>query len=215
MRRFLVAIAAMSTAVLGVSPVEADHNVTLGHTNAYWWNGRVENAGCQAAWVLDRSGDPVVSAATQEFINAYNSDTVNRGLDCVVPYLAYADQRQHAGQCFDGAWGFAGYSFITMCNRGGIDSANGISVAYSDCGGCHYSHLQANVLIQRGYGDYKTTYTHVAHELAHAVFGLAHSGDVGSLMYPRVTQIGVAKQLTEHDWLALKNKYLYHRGCCI
>ena len=215
MRKFLaVLVAALSIGVMGVSPVQADHNVTLGHTNAYWWGGRVENPSCQAAWVFDRSGDTTVNAATQEFINAYNNDTYNRGLQCVVPYLAYVNDYSSIGQCFDGAYGFPGWSFITMCSRGGIDSQNGYSVAYSDCGGCHYSHLQANVLIQRGYPDYLTTYTHVAHELAHALMGLAHSGDVGSLMYPSVP-VGRAKQLSEHDWVALRNKYVNHQGCCI
>lgn len=213
MRKLTAALAvAVMLAWLG-APAQADHSVSLGHVNAYWWAGNVQNGDCQAMWVFERSGDPTVRAATQEFVNAYNADTINRGLQCIVPYLSFYPDDASIGACFDGAWGFPGASFMTVCARGGPDSAAGVSVAYANCGGCHYSHLQPNVLIQRGYPDYRTTYTHVAHEIMHAV-GLAHSGDPNSLMYWR-SPVGVAKQLNEHDWTALIQTYYHHRGCCI
>lgn len=211
LRRFLAAMLASFAlfTLVSASPAQADHNITLGHWDAYQWQG-VFGSNLRYVYVFDRSNDATVKAALQEFTQAFNADAQRRGQG-FDPILMYYDDTANAGACLNNVWsGFSGYSFMTVCARAGNTSTTWTA-------GGHFNNHQPNVWIQRQYGDYNTTFSHVTHELLHAM-GMGHSYSCntadtvmgGYLEAGCSLPVGQKLFVREHDWLAMFNFYAYH-----
>ncbi len=212
MRRVLVGLVAALALTFGVaSPAQASPTVAYGHWSYYKWGPVAQPI--RAFYVFDRTRDNTVHQALQSVINDLKYDLEARGAWGVVPAPVYIQDDANFGQCDstpfssgNGFQNFPGYSFSTVCagGRGG-----GTSITWTS--GLHYGeNYHPSIHVQREYADYNTTYTHLVHELLHAM-GLGHTSNCADLMGGaefgcRITP-GVLKKPSPQDYDGLTNFY--------
>ncbi len=210
MKKLLVALAAVLALTFGVvQPAQADYSIGAHWSNGKWGPGLSWNY--RWFYVLDRSGDSTVGAALQAVINDLQYDLTARGAWGYVPAPVYLDHNAYAGQCdstaFSAGNGFptlGGYSFMTVCSGG---QGGGTSVTWK-AGGHLAENYHPSIHVQREYPDYNTTYTHLAHEMFHALGVDGHSVSP-SLMRPTLPPYTIIHP-TGADYDLLTNFYVPH-----
>ncbi len=212
MKKLLVALAVTLSLLFGVaSPAHAAPNVTGGHWSYFKWGAQAQPV--RAFYVLDRTGNATLHAAIQNFIADFQYDLIARQAYGIVPAPVYLQQDPDVGNCdstpFSTGGGFqqyGGYSFITICAGG---RGAGTSVTWTP-GGHYGENYHPSIHIQREYPDYNTTYTHVAHEMLHAI-GLGHTSNCADLMggaeYGCKITPGVLKKPSPQDYDGLTSFY--------
>lgn len=200
MKRLWLILAALLAVVAVPTPAQASHDTRWGHWGYYSWNGSAQMAG-RSFYLYDRSTDPTVTAATQEFVTAYNNDINRRGLYGNLPAIAYVRDTTYPNVC--GALNWRGYSFMTLCSY----EPGHMGIAYIGSEGTHNENFQPYVVIRPGM-SYDNAFTTVCAEIGHTL-GLGHqpnnSGSCEVAASP-----GGKRYFNEHDFQELINIYYYH-----
>lgn len=185
----------------GVQPASASHDARYSHWGAYSWNG-VKQIDGRSFYLYDRSSDPTVTAAVQEFVQAYNNDITRRGKYGIYPAIAYVRDTTSINVCGNVNW--TGWSFMTLCS---IEPGHmGVASVMPD--GFHNENYQPYVLVRPGM-SYDNAFTTVCAEVGHT-FGLGHQpNDSGSCEV--AASPGGKRYFNEHDFQELEAIYNPHR----
>ncbi len=206
MRKLWAALAAVALVMVGfASPAHADYSIGS-HWSYFKWAGSYQPV--RAFYLFDRSGDSTVHAAMQQVLSDLAYDLNARNAWGIVPAPTYIQDDADFGQCDstpfsagNGFQSFVGYSFITLCAGG---QGGGTSITWS--AGVHNAeNYHPSIHVQREYSDYNSTYTHLYHELFHAL-GVSGHSVAPSLMRPTLPPYTILKP-TGADYDLLTNFY--------
>lgn len=200
MKRLWLILAALLAVIAVPTPAQASHAERWGHWGRYSWGGSPQIEG-RSFYLYDRSTDPTVTAATQEFVQAYNNDITRRGKYGIYPAIAYVRDTTYPNVC--GSLWWSGWSFMTLCS---YETGN-MGVASIGDPNVHHENMQPYAVIRPGM-SYDNAFTTVCAEIGH-VLGLGHqpnnSGSCEVAASP-----GGKRYFNEHDFQELLNIYYYH-----